>query len=165
MVLLVHARCCRPLWAVLALALGGCAMPGMVDRPRPTTQSEYLLPPGHVPQVGLCRIWYAELPAQWQPPVMSCSRAHALAEQHGGRVVKAISKKSYEDGRTLSMDYGPGEFAGVQPEQLPPPGYCRAWHDRLPPERQPAAMTCARAEQLVRQRGGRVLYMPGPEAK
>lgn len=152
-----------PLWSVLALVLGGCVAPGVVDRPRPSTQTEFHLLPEHVPPLGLCRIWYTELPPQWQPPVLPCPRAHSLAAQHGGRVVKAISKKSFEDGRTLGMDYGPGRFADVPPEQLPPPGYCRAWHDRLPAERQPPSMTCAKAEQLVRQRGGRLLYMPGPE--
>jgi hypothetical protein len=51
----------------------------------------------------------------------------------------------------------------VPPEQLPPPGYCRPWFDRIPADRQPAPMTCERAEQLVREKGGRVVYMPGPE--
>ena len=96
---------------------------------------------------------------------MACARAHTLAGEHGGRVVKAISKKSFEDGRALSVDYGPGRFEGIAPEQLPPPGYCRAWLDRVHPDRQPPAMTCAKAEQLVRERGGRLLYMPGPEQK
>ena len=154
-----------PLWAALAIALAGCAAPGAIERPRPTTQSEFHLPPDHVPPLGLCRIWYAELPPQWQPPAMLCTRAHSLAQQHGGRVVKAISPKSFQDGRTLSMDYGPGEFSGIAPEQLPPPGYCRPWVERLPADRQPAPMTCARAEELVRKNGGRVLYMPGPEQK
>lgn len=160
-----HCRSRLPLWAALAIVLGGCAAPGAIDTRRPTTQGEFHLSPEHVPPLGSCRIWYTELPPQWQPPVMPCARAHSLAEQHGGRVVKAISKKSFEDGRTLGMDYGPGRFADVPPEQLPPPGYCRAWHDRMPPERQPPSMTCAKAEQLVRQRGGRLLYMPGPEQK
>jgi len=151
--------------AVLLAVLGACALPGTMERPRPTQQIEFDVPPESVPRLGLCRIWYADLPPQWQPPAMPCARAHSLAERHGGRVVKAISPKSFQDGRTLSMDYGPSEFAGIPPEQLPPPGYCRAWQDRLPLERQAPAMTCARAEQLVSQRGGRVIYMPGPEAK
>jgi hypothetical protein len=148
-------------WAALALALGGCAAPGVLERPG--VQSEYHVPPGDVPQLGWCRIWYAELPPEWQPPAMSCPRAHALAGKHGGRVLKAISPKSFQDGRTLSVDYGPSDFPSVPPEQLPPPGYCRPWFDRIPAERQPAPMTCERAEQLVRQKGGRVVYMPGPE--
>lgn len=155
----------RSLSAALALALAGCVAPGAMDQPRPTTQSELHLSPEHIPPLGSCRIWYTELPPQWQPPVMPCARAHSLAEQHGGRVVKAIAKSSFEDGRTLSMDYGPDRFAEVPPEQLPPPGYCRAWYDRLLPDRQPPAMTCAKAEQLLRQRSGRLLYMPGPEPR
>ncbi|MDH3318378.1 MAG: hypothetical protein OEO84_01645 [Betaproteobacteria bacterium] len=151
-------------WLVLAALtaiLGGCA----IDRPRPTQQTEFQVPPESVPQLGLCRIWYADLPPEWQPPAMPCARAHTLAEKHGGRVIKAISPKSFQDGRTLSMDYGPSEFAGIAPEQLPPPGYCRPWYERLPAEQQPAPMTCARAEQLVKKNGGRVLYMPGLELK
>jgi hypothetical protein len=154
----------RPAWlltAALAVVLGGCA----VDRPRPTQQTEFHVPPGSVPRLGLCRIWYADLPPEWQPPVMPCARAHSLAERHGGRVIKAISPKSFQDGRTLSMDYGPSEFAGIAPEQLPPPGYCRPWYERLAADRQPAPMTCERAHQLVRKNGGRVLYMPGAEQK
>jgi len=152
----------KPWWIpplALAATLSACA----VDRPRPTQQTEFSVPPASVPRLGLCRIWYADLPSQWQPPEMPCARAHGLAEMHGGRVIKAISPGSFKDGRTLSMDYGPSPFAGLAPEQLPPPGYCRPWHDRLPADKQPAPMTCERAEQLVRKYGGRVLYMPGPE--
>jgi hypothetical protein len=149
---------------LLAAALGGCAVPGTRERPA-AAQTEYHLPPGSVPQLGMCRIWYAELPPQWQPPTMSCARAHELAKKYGGRVVKAISPKSFQDGRTLSVDYGPSDFPDVPPEQLPPPGYCRPWYDRLPAERQPAPMTCERAAQLVKRNGGRVVYMPGPELK
>lgn len=151
-------------WGAIAV-VAGCAAPGAIERPRPGAQTEYHVPPGQVPPLGLCRIWYAELPPQWQPPVMACARAHALAEKHGGRVVKAISKKSFDDGSTLSIDYGPSNFEGVAAEQLPPPGYCRPWLDRVFPAKQPPVMTCARAEQLLRQRDGRLLYMPGPEAK
>lgn len=96
---------------------------------------------------------------------MACARAHALAEKHGGRVVKAISRKSFEDGSTLSIDYGASNFEGVTPEQLPPPGYCRPWLDRVFPAQQPPVMTCTKAEQLLRQRPGRLLYMPGPESR
>ncbi|MGH6884963.1 MAG: hypothetical protein ACREGK_02675, partial [Geminicoccales bacterium] len=94
---------------------------------------------------------------------MPCARAHNLAEKHGGRVLKAISPGSFQDGRTLGVDYGPSRFSGLAPEQLPPPGYCRPWYDRLAADKQPAPMTCERAEELVRKNGGRVLYMPGPE--
>jgi hypothetical protein len=150
--------------ALLAAGLAGCALPG-AKRPQPAQQTEFHVPPDSVPQLGLCRIWYADLPPEWQPPAMPCARAHGLAQKHGGRVIKAVSPRSFQDGHTLSMDYGPGEFAGIAPEQLPPPGYCRPWYDRRPAEEQPAPMTCERAEQLVRKNGGRVLYMPGPELK
>ena len=147
--------------AALAAVLAGCA----IEPPRPAQQTEFHVPPESVPQLGLCRIWYADLPPEWQPPSMPCARAHSLAEKHGGRVVKAISPASFRDGRTLSVDYGPSHFPAVPPEQLPPPGYCRPWYDRIPADRQPAPMTCERAEQLVRKNGGRVVYMPGPEQK
>jgi hypothetical protein len=155
----------RVLAMALAAVLGACAVPGARERPAPGAQTEFHVPPKSVPPLGKCRIWYAELPPEWQPPAMPCARAHELAQRHGGRVVKAISPKSFQDGRTLSIDYGPSDFPEVSPEQLPPPGYCRPWYDRLPAERQPAPMTCARAEQLVRKNGGRVVYMPGPEPK
>ena len=64
-------------------------LPG--ERPEPTMQSEFRVPPAGVPQLGQCRIWYADLPPEWQPPDMSCARAHSLARKHGGRVIKAIS--------------------------------------------------------------------------
>jgi len=148
--------------AIAAVSLaGGCAL--VVQERRPTPQAEFYLPPAGVPKLGQCRIWYSDLPPEWQPPVMSCSRAHSLAQKHGGRVVKAISPSSFKDGKTLAVDYGPSEFAGLAPEQLPPPGYCRPWYERTAVDKQPAPMTCARAEKLVQQHGGRVIYMPGPE--
>jgi hypothetical protein len=151
-----------PAAAALA-ALAGCALPGTQERPSPTQQTEYRVPPDGVPPLGSCRIWYAELPGEWQPPVMPCARAHQLAQAHGGRVIKAISPRSLQDGRTLAVDYGPSGFDGLAPEQLPPPGYCRPWHAGTAADKQPAPMTCERAERLVRQKGGRVIYMPGPE--
>jgi hypothetical protein len=155
------------LCACLAFAawVSGCAIQGPGDVPRPAKQAEFELAPDHVPPLGSCRIWYVELPAYVQPPAMSCGRAHSLAQQHGGRVVAAISQKSFQNGRTMAMDYGPGRFANVPPDNLPPPGYCRAWHDRTPDWKQPPSMPCTQAEQLVRDRGGRLLYMPGPELK
>lgn len=153
------------LLAAIATALAGCAAPGAPERVQPGAQTEFHVPPEHMPPLGSCRIWYTELPPQWQPPAMACARAHNLAREHGGRVVKAISKASFQNGRALSVDYGAGRFGGIAPEELPPPGYCRAWHDRVLPDRQPPAMPCAKAEQLVRERGGRLLYMPGPEHK
>jgi hypothetical protein len=150
----------------LAVLAGGCAAPRLDDRPRtPGRQAEFHLPPEHMPPLGSCSIWYAELPAYVQPTPMTCARAHSLAAKHGGRVVSAISRKSLQDGRALAIDYGPGNFTGVPPEMLPPPDYCRAWHDRVPDAKQPPAMPCAKAEQLVREHGGRLLYMPGPDLK
>jgi len=150
----------------LALVAAGCAAPGIDERPRtPGKQMEFQLSPEHMPPLGSCRIWYVELPAYVQPTPMSCARAHSLAAKHGGRVVSAISRKSIEEGRALAIDYGPGNYANVPPGMLPPPGYCRAWQDRLPEAKQAPAMPCAKAEQLVRERGGRLLYMPGPDLK
>jgi hypothetical protein len=151
---------------VLVTLAAGCAAPGIDEPPRtPGRQSEFHLPPEFMPPLGACRIWYIELPAYVQPTAMSCARAHSLAARHGGRVVSAISKKSIAEGRALAVDYGPGSFSGVPVEKLPPPGYCRAWHDRIPEAKQPPAMPCSKAEQLVRERGGRLVYMPGPEMK
>ena len=156
----------RAVALVFAAIAGGCAVPGVEERPRtPGRQTEFNLAPEHMPPLGSCRIWYIELPPYVQPTSMSCARAHSLAAKHGGRVVSAISRKSFEDGRALAVDYGPGNFSGVPVEKLPPPGYCRAWLDHIAEAKQPPAMPCGKAEQLVRERGGRLVYMPGPEQK
>src|SRR5574339_169950 len=85
---------------VLAALAAGCAAPGVPERPRtPGKQAEFYLTPEHMPPLGSCRIWYVELPAYVQPTAMHCARAHSLAAKHGGRVVSAISKKSFQDGR------------------------------------------------------------------
>ncbi|MGH8687326.1 MAG: hypothetical protein ACREVQ_06420 [Burkholderiales bacterium] len=147
---------------IVAAALAGCAAPGGTERPAPGAPAEFQVPPEGVPPLGQCRIWYTELPPQWQPPSMPCARAHSLASAHGGRVIKAISPASFRSGRTLAVDYGPSNFDGIAPEQLPPPGYCRPWYARVTADRQPAPMTCKRAEKLVQEHGGRILYMPGP---
>jgi hypothetical protein len=149
------------LFVVAVAALTGCAL--VVQERQATPQAEFYVPAREVPKLGVCRIWYSDLPSEWQPPAMSCARAHTLAQKHGGRVIKAVSPSSFKDGKTLAVDYGPSEFAGLAPEQLPPPGYCRPWYERTAVDKQPAPMTCARAEKLVRQNGGRVIYMPGPE--
>ncbi|MEW6689325.1 MAG: hypothetical protein AB1452_09590 [Pseudomonadota bacterium] len=47
---------------------------------------------------------------------MNCGRAHEIAERSGGRVVKAISKMSFRNGRVLSMDYGPRRPATPEPD-------------------------------------------------
>ena len=104
---------------VLALAaiLGGCAVPGTIERPPPGKPAEFHMPPEHVPPLGQCRIWFAELPPEWQPPAMPCARAHELAQRHGGRVVKAISPRSLRDGRTLGFlrfEEGVQEIFAVQ---------------------------------------------------
>jgi hypothetical protein len=156
---MIH-RASRLLVAATALA-GGCAI--VAPERQPSPQTDFYVPAAQVPRLGQCRIWYSDLPPDWQPPAMSCARAHELARKHGGRVIKAISPSSFKDGRTLAVDYGPSEFTGLAPEQLPPPGYCRPWYERTAADKQPAPMTCERAEKLVRQNGGRVIYMPGPE--
>ena len=147
-----------------ASVLAACALPGERARPGPGEQVEYKVPPEAVPPLGQCRIWYEVLPPHWQPPAMPCARAHALAAKHGGKVLKSISPRASREGRALAIDYGESDFGDLAPEQLPPPGYCRPWLSRTPAEKQPAPMTCERAELLVRQYGGKVIYMPGPEA-
>lgn len=152
--------------AALVAMLGACATLDTSEVPKPPARpSEFRVAPGLVPPLGSCRIVYGELPADRQPPSMSCGRAHEVAARHGGRVVKAISKKSFQDGSVLASDYGPGGFAGIPADRLPPPGLCRAWYDRAPPERQPPPMPCEKAERLVRDNGGRLLYMPGSDLR
>lgn len=146
--------------------LSGCAAVGLGEAPAPPRKpSEVRIAPELVPPLGLCRILYAGIPARRQPPPMTCGRAHEIAERHGGRVVKAISNKSFQDGGVLALEYGPGPFGGVPAERLPAPGSCRVWYERTAPERQPPQMACPRAEQLVRENGGRLLYMPASDLK
>ena len=48
---------------------------------------------------------------------------------------------------------------GIPPGQMPPPGQCRVWYDRLPPGRQPAPTNCDQAERVAsRSRNARVIY-------
>lgn len=46
----------------------------------------------------------------------------------------------------------------VPPDRMPAVGLCRVWYDPLPPDRQPPAMTCARAHRVARGHGGRVIW-------
>lgn len=121
------------------------------------------VPPDRVPPPGLCRIWHRHLPPDRQPPVMSCDRAHAIAANHGGRVIQAMSSRSYQTGAVASTAYGPADLRGVPPDRLPPPGACRVWFDGVPPDRQPPLMHCRQAERYARAHGGRVLYTPSSD--
>ncbi len=52
----------------------------------------------------------------------------------------------------------------VPPDRVPPRGLCRIWYDDLPADRQPAAMTCARAHRVARNHGGRVIWADSDRA-
>lgn len=52
----------------------------------------------------------------------------------------------------------------VPPDRVPPRGLCRIWYDELPPDRQPAAMTCPRAGRVARNHGGRVIWADSDRA-
>ncbi len=52
----------------------------------------------------------------------------------------------------------------VPPDRVPARGLCRIWYDELPPDRQPAAMTCARAHRVARGHGGRVIWAASQRA-
>jgi hypothetical protein len=56
-----------------------------------------------------------------------------------------------------------GQFAGVPRRSCPRPGI--AGHGTTHPKRSSPRDALAKAEQLVRERGGRLLYMPGPDLK
>lgn len=71
----------------------------------------------------------------------------------------------------------PERLAGTRPignflvpaDRVPAEGLCRIWYDQLPPDRQPATMSCARAHRLARNHGGRVIWAkpapPGQEGE
>jgi hypothetical protein len=107
----------QSLLVVLPAVLAACAAVGPRESPRPARPEEQVISPAQVPPLGYCRILYTGLPPERQPAHMACGRAHAIAERHGGRVVKAISKRSFQDGRVLSMDYGPGRMPGSGSKQ------------------------------------------------
>ncbi|QRN97917.1 hypothetical protein JRI60_02210 [Archangium violaceum] len=52
----------------------------------------------------------------------------------------------------------------VPPDRVPPKGLCRIWYRGLPPDRQPASMTCARAHQTARAHGGLVIIATSPRS-
>lgn len=154
------------------LAVGGAAVIGLhlafsapalgCDRDCRDAQV-FHVPPDRVPPPGLCRIWHRNLPPDRQPPVMSCDRAHAIAADHGGRVIEAMSSRSYQTGEVASTPYGRANLRGVPPDRLPPPGACRVWFEGVPPDRQPPLMHCGHAERYARAHGGRVLYTPSSD--
>jgi hypothetical protein len=130
----------------LATVLAGCATPDIRG------VSSFRVPPGNVPPVGQCAIWYPGLPASHQPPAMSCNKAHADAETWGGVVIWAESAAARRSGEVAYVRYGNHGLNGIPPGQLPPPGRCRLWQpqaaaarwaataaSRLPPHRGAAA--------------------------
>jgi len=58
----------------------------------------------------------------------------------------------------------PGAGFHVPPDRVPAVGLCRVWYDPLPPDRQPPAMTCARAHRVARNHGGRVIWAASPRS-
>lgn len=56
-------------------------------------------------------------------------------------------------------DAPPTSTLQVPPDRVPPPGLCRIWYDELPADRQPAAMSCARAHRVARNHGGQVIWV------
>jgi hypothetical protein len=130
----------------------------------PTMPSRTMLvPPDRVPPAGSCRIWLADVPAERQPPPMSCHKAHADAARWGGSVVWPIDASASREGRVATRPYGPHTLRGVPPDRLPAPGTCKLWNDKAPPEQQAPAVDCRSAQEQQAREGGRVLYMPGSD--
>jgi hypothetical protein len=53
----------------------------------------------------------------------------------------------------------------VAPDRVPRAGLCRIWYEGIPDERQPPAMTCARAHRVAREHGGRVIWADSDQAR
>lgn len=162
----------RPTGLAIAIVVAALMTLGIAIAGVPTAQActsgcgsaqVFHVPPDRVPPPGLCRIWHRNLPPDRQPPSMSCERAHAIAADHGGRVIAAMSRRSYQTGEVAATWYGRSDVGGVPPDRLPPPGACRVWFDGVPPDRQPPLMHCRQAERYARAHGGRVLYTPSSD--
>ncbi|MFN3415560.1 MAG: hypothetical protein ACK4ZD_04515 [Caldimonas sp.] len=143
-------------WATL---LAGCAAPDIRG------VSTFRVPPGNVPPVGQCAIWYPGLPPAHQPPPMSCNKAHADAETWGGVVIWAETAAARRSGEVAYVRYGNHRLHGVPPGMLPPPGRCRLWLPGRPDGQQPAPGDCRRIEAEQRTSGGRVIYMPASDLR
>ncbi len=130
----------------------------------PTIPSRTMLvPPDHVPPAGSCRIWLAGVPAERQPPPMSCHKAHADAARWGGSVVWPIDANASREGRVATRPYGAHQLRGVPAAHLPAPGTCKLWNDKAAADQPAPAVDCRSAQELQAREGGRVLYMPGPD--
>jgi hypothetical protein len=76
------------------------------------------------------------------------------------RTLASLVTAAFATAAPLSAQ-GNGHMSGrVPPGHLPPAGMCRVWIDGLPPGRQPAATSCARAERdrYSYGRNARVVY-------
>lgn len=130
----------------------------------PTLPSRTILvPPDRVPPAGSCRIWLSNVPAERQPPPMSCHKAHTEAARWGGSVVWPIDATASLEGRVATRHYGPHTLRGVPADRLPAPGTCKLWNDKAPPNQQAPALDCRMAQEQQAREGGRVLYMPGSD--
>jgi hypothetical protein len=96
---------------------------------------------------------------------MTCGRANRVAREHGGRVIWATSDRALQSGEVASMDWGAVDLAGIPPDRLPPPGYCRVWLDGVPPDRQPPPEQCPQAERDAQRLGGRLVYIPSSDVR
>jgi hypothetical protein len=54
-----------------AVVLSGCAAYGEVVSDYP--EGSLVVPEGHLPPPGMCRIWYPDLPPGQQPPPRECA--------------------------------------------------------------------------------------------
>ncbi len=105
-------------------------------------------------RLGQCRIEYDGLAAERQPVAMECEHAQWVAQRWGGRVVEKTGTGVVE----RAVYQGRNNFAGVPTNNVPRPGYCRAWIEGA--AEQPAESDCRTAERTAATEGGRVLFMP-----
>ncbi len=111
------AHSIRSLALIAAFASSGAlACPGSCDSVRAMH-----VPTDQVPPPGLCRVWHREMPPERQARPMSCARAHWIASEQGGHVIRAVGPLSYETGAVAATAYGRGSLAGVLPGRVNPP--------------------------------------------
>ena len=94
------------------------------------------IPPGQMPPVGACRVWYDGLPPGQQPPPMSCRDAERIAaSSREGRVVYGVDARSGdsrpEAGWALVSDVRDVRYESRYPSRVTSTAYENGYRDGI----------------------------------